>query len=359
MSGQYYYDVYLFFVTLFTIGLFQSYNQNTHYRRIGRGVSNLGLAWIICIVLVFFIGLRPMSVFFGDTLNYYHGYIGSMGQPFVFTWATTNYIFDNLYSFMSSYGFDPSLFFLSMSAIYFVFILLACQKLLPQDTLLAFLVYLAGFSTFSYGTNGLKAGAAASLFLVAVAYRDKKILAVVFLFLSIGFHHSMALPIAAYIVASLLKKKKYYLMLWLMSLVMAIFHVTYFQEIFYSFADEQGQGYLSLGEDEKILAGFRPDFTLYSAIPVFIGYYFTKRKRITSNTYDFIWCIYTICNSVWLLCTWASFNNRIAYLSWFLYPIILLYPFVFFLRQQNRIRYLRWVVYGHLGFTLFMHIIYY
>ena len=53
-------------------------------------------------------------------------------------------------------------------------------------------------------------------------------------------------------------------------------------------------------------------------------------------------------------------TNRIAYLSWFLYPIVLIYPF---LQEEweddNQYRIFSVVMLAHLGFTLFMNIIYY
>lgn len=59
---------------------------------------------------------------------------------------------------------DATFFFGLIAAIYFIGMFVACRKLFPSNTLIVFLVCLAAFSTFSYGTNGIKAGAAASLF---------------------------------------------------------------------------------------------------------------------------------------------------------------------------------------------------
>jgi hypothetical protein len=37
---------------------------------------------------------------------------------------------------------------------------------------------------------------------------------------------------------------------------------------------------------------------------------------------------YLLANSLWILLIEANFSNRFAYLSWFMMPWVLLYPFV-------------------------------
>ena len=219
---------------------------------------------------------------------------------------------------------------------------------------------MGAFSTFSYGTNGIKAGAAASIFLLAIAYRDNKWLCISFLVASLGFHHSMAAPIAVFVMAYFVKDSRYFLFAWILSLVLAALHVTYFQELFAGLTDKQGAGYLSLeSHGIRWVSGFRPDFILYSAIPIFLGYHIIRKYDIEDELYGFMWNIYTGTNAIFLLCTYGTFINRIAYLSWLMLPFVLLYPFLHCDLGENHYRFLRYVVYGHLGFTLFMSFVYY
>ena len=57
---------------------------------------------------------------------------------------------------------------------------------------------------------------------------------------------------------------------------------------------------------------------------------------------------------------YAEFTNRIAYLSWFMYPIVLIYP-CYAIKDKlhplvlNRQK----IVLCHLAFTLFMDLVYY
>ena len=233
----------------------------------------------------------------------------------------------------------------------------------PKDTLLALLVYLAAFSTFSFATNGMKNGCAAAVFLVAVAYRDKFWLSILIAIITYGMHHAMSLCIAGYIVASLVRRKELYILVWITCFFLAAFHITFFQEFFQDYLgewDEWGAGYLEVQkEGVHAVTGFRPDFILYSAIPIFLGFFMSKRDYFESKEYDFIWCYYTIVNAIFLLNTYGHDINRIAFLSWMIYPFVLIYPFLKINFSQNQDRYLKYAVYGHLGFTLFMQIIYY
>jgi hypothetical protein len=65
--------------------------------------------------------------------------------------------------------------------------------------------------------------------------------------------------------------------------------------------------------------GFRWDFLLYSALPIFIGWIATYKKSINDKTYSFILHTYIFSNAFWVLINTAAYSNRFAYLSWFLY----------------------------------------
>lgn len=349
---------YLFIVTIATIACVSEYKSVDSLRHKKSLVPPL----LLLIFMIFFIGLRPIDLEFIDMFDMSFIMDLRKGQDFAFDWNADNLIYDNLYNYWCSKDYSKEYFFLIFSTIYFSGIFIATRKMFRLNTLLVFLIYLGAFSTFSFGTNGIKAGTAASLFLVAVAYRRKLYIAVPFMLLSLGVHHSMTLPIGAFIIAYFFKDRRYYLAFWFICLFLSAFHVTYFQELLSGYTDEQGASYLEIVDPDNArsngVTGFRPDFILYSAMPIFLGYYFFIKKELWSSTFDFIWCIYVLCNGVWLLCTYASFTNRIAYLSWFIYPFVLAYPFVNFAWSDRQEMYLRMCVYLHLGFTIFMNTIY-
>ena len=250
------------------------------------------------------------------------------------------------------------MFFFIIATIYFGGIAIACQKLFPKDAAYAFVIYVGAFSTFNYATNGIKAGAAAAIFLCAIGFYKKKLISIILLILSLGFHHSMVLPIVAFIICKYYRSPKFYLIVWVISLLIAAAHITYFQTLFGGMTDDHGAEYLVM-DNSGYRTGFRLDLVIYSSAPVILGYYIINKWRYSSKTYNFIYCLYLLTNSVWMLCMYASFTNRIAYLSWFMLPIVLIYPFFDKPFIRNQYRKLNVVAWWHLGFTLMMTYVYY
>lgn len=350
-----YLTIYLLIVLFFTMRTIPLYTRSVVVNIERTKTAQKGLALILVVFMVFFIGLRPVSgKYFLDMANYQDYWNAANAGTFIF--VINNYIWDPLFVALAVSGMPIDVFFTLVALVYFGGIYVACKKMFPHDTLLAFLVYLAGFSTFSYSTNGIKAGVAAALFLVAVAYKEKRILLIILLVVILGVHHSMIVPITAVIAAHFVKNKKLYLFFWLACFLMAVLHITALMSFLGGFADDHGADYLQEGES---VSGFRPDFILYSAIPIFLGYFLTNKYKLKSSYYDFLWNVYTLTNSVFLICTYGTFINRIAYLSWLMYPIVLIYPFLNIVWSKKQDKYLKYAVWGHLGFTLFMFFIYY
>lgn len=353
IPATYYSSIYLFIIMFFTIFQCVVHCNNRFYNK--HRITELFLLFF----LIVFIGLRPASGVFVDMMNYIGFYNHLEGTPFIFNPSAENKIFDNLFSYLAAHSTGYTIFFIIIAVIYFTGIYICCRKLFPKDTFIAFLVYLGAFSTFSYATNGVKAGAAASIFLMALAFREKWWFSILLLLISWGFHHSMVLCVAAYVVALVYKNPKAYLLFWLFCLLIALLHIGFFQELFAGMADERGADYLTATEDWGGKSGFRYDFVLYSATPVVVGWWIIFKKKIISDRYNFLLNVYLLTNGIWMLCMYASFTNRIAYLSWFMLPIVLIYPFINEKVSSRQDKYLSRIALAHLSFTLFMAFIYY
>lgn len=359
ISAAFYRFVYLLIVTILTSATVGQYkNRILPTTRANQEIAKLSL---LTVLLVLFIGLRPHAYVFVDTMNYVFDYDHMEGSPFVFNPQAKNFIFDNLFLFFASARLGITSFFVLIATIYFGAAAMAVKRIFQNDAYIAFIAFLGAFSTFSYGTNGVKAGAAASLFLLALSYRDKMLPCLMLMFATVGMHHSMKVPVIAFLVTLFLKNPKYYFYGWVFSAVMAIGHVSFFQNLFSSFADESGAAYLVRDgiTEYSYMSGFRPDFMLYSAMPVWVGYIAKYKKNIQSKMYDTLLYTYITTNAVWMLCMYASFTNRIAYLSWLLYPVVLIYPFFDEKFGKDRYRMVAKVTMYHLCFTLFMDLIYY
>ncbi|MDE6320765.1 MAG: EpsG family protein [Muribaculaceae bacterium] len=356
-----YHPIYLIIVIIGTVIVTKRYYGQLIFDD-GVSCSSKYQSYLMPLIIALFIGFRPVSgIYFVDMANYDVIYYAlHYGKAFNFDINAENFLFDNLFNLFGSQYYDIRLFFVVISLIYFLFTYKALTRLFGPYSFLAFIVFLGAFSTFSYATNGIKAGAAASFFLCALGYRDKPKLAGLFLIISIGFHHSMIMPVCAYIIAYLYKNTRVYLAFWIFALIIAVLHITYFQDLFSSYADDTGVKYLSdTSGDWGGKSGFRWDFVLYSALPIYIGYVAVVKYGLKSNTYAFLLNVYLLTNAIWMLCMYAAFTNRIAYLSWLMYPVVTIYPFfcpTFMPEQTLR---LKQVIWFQLLFTLFMNVIYY
>ena len=357
-----YQGIYLLIVTILTIVVFSQYrNMNGQFDYDSSSTDIFAIA--IVIFLSLFIGFRPLSYrYFGDMGNYAQFYETLYeGVPFNFNKNYANLIFDNLFAWWGSARLGYTSFFVLFATLYFTTSYLGIRKLFPNDRLAAYLVFLAAFSTFSYATNGIKAGVAASLFMWAMGYRDNLKVCIPLILISWGIHHSMIMPVAAFVTTMFFKNPKVYFAFWVFCLLMALAHVTSFAHFFAGATTEHGASYLfGDGTDDGTKGGFRLDFILYSAMPVIVGWYAVVKKQLElSDMYINLLNLYLCLNGIWMLCMYANFTNRIAYLSWFLYPIVLIHPFLNEDWGEDRYQKFSYVMLAHLGFTLFMNIIYY
>lgn len=366
IAARNYYTIYLIIVTIITLFVYSKYskkNGNITYPLNKRKKDN---TFILVLLTVLFIGLRPASYVFVDMMNYIDFYYAFYeGNVFVFDSNAENIIFDNYLAWVGSMNLGTTFFFVSIAAIYFICTYIACKRMFPRDTLAAYLVFLAAFSTFSYGTNGIKSGAAGAIFLMALSYRKNLKICIPLILLSYGCHHSMIMPIVAFILTLIYKNSKVYFAGWCLCLLIAIAHITFFQQLFAGIlsdsGDTSGANYLfSDGTDWGGKTGFRIDFVFYSAMPILVGYWAVYKKKLQlSKLYTCLLNLYMTLNGTWMLCMYANFTNRIAYLSWFLYPIVLIYPYLNENWGPRRYKDFSMVMLAHLGFTLFMKFIFY
>ncbi len=367
ISASLYKPIYWAIVTILSIWVFAKYKYvsmdgvTAKSVRVNARGAVINAPVVLLLAMIAFIGLRPVSgVYFVDMAGYYDWYNHTLGDNFTFSLHTENFIWDNLFAWWIYRKLGFSLFMLLVATIYFGCAFAACKKMFPNDTLTVFLVFLGAFSTFSYGTNGIKAGAAASVCLLALAYKDKLVPFVILLIASWGLHHSMVMVLVSVIIAKYVKNTKLFFVVWGLSLLIAAAHIDFFQGIFASMADERGMRYLQTESNyEGYYTGFRFDFVIYSAMPIIIGWFLLMKRNIKDNGYEFWLRVYLISNSIWMLCMYASFTNRIAYLSWFLYPIVLIYPFFKFKWSAKQYVIGRNIAFAQLAFTLFMEFAYY
>lgn len=355
ISAEYYQLVYTIIVIIFGIPVCLRYANYSFNRIDFVGKEPIEKSLLFTIFIILFVGLRPNSPVFADGSGYWAGILDHRWEHR--SYEDVNYQFATkwLMSFLSSFNIHPQIGFIVFTAIIYGGALIAMRKMFPRDTFLAMIMFCGAFETFAGAVNGIKNGMACSMFLCALAYKDNWKICLFFLAISFGFHHSMELSIAAFIACLFYKNTKVYSCVWVVSLILAILHFTYFQILFAGFTDEHGAGYLLTDEDSWV-TGLRLDFAAYSFAPIALGWWVSQKKELQSG-YRFVFNVYLLMNSIWLLCMYAAFTNRIAALSWSLFPVIILIPLLNDKVAINQYKVLSWFVIGQLSFTLLMAII--
>jgi len=315
---------------------------------------------IILVFLIFFLGQRPVSGrYFGDmkTYNRYFEWYMNGGEI-----LSSKDVFFHIYMKGLSYVVSPSTFFTICVGIYLVPMAKVSKSLFKEYWYYGFLMFIVSFSFFTYGTNGIRNGAATSLFLMGISFYRKKAIMAVFFFLAVSFHKTLFLPIIAYIVTHFYNNPKVFLKGWLacipLSLALSSVWITLFSSL--GFADDRLSGYLTAEVQEGTFAstGFRWDFLFHSAFAVFAGWYFIYKKKFKDELYFKLFNTYLICNGFWILVIKANFSNRFAYLSWFMMGLVIIYPFLKKKTFKNHHFMIGKVVLVYFSFTYLMYYLY-
>lgn len=363
ISAASYIPVYYIVVAIISLAVYFRYaGVAPSYSNVEEGVfpSSSLTVGVMAIAVAIFIGCRPNSYIFVDMVNTIGNYRAFYeGVPFQWNSDTDNLIYDNFLAWTGSQRLGTEFFFTVIAVIYFGCTYLGVRRLFPNHTALAYLAFLGAFSTFSYATNGVKAGSAAAVFIWAISYYKQWMFCLPLLLLSYGLHHSMLMPVVAFLFSAYWKNTKHFFVGWLFCFVCAAAHITFFQELFAGMTDDTGADYLNaVDSDWGGKSGFRLDFVLYSVMPILIGYYAIYKRNIQSALYEVLLKTYLLTNGVWMLCMYAAFTNRIAYLSWNIYPIVLLFPLLNEEWGEGQYMLAAKVFMLHLAFTLFMTFVY-
>ncbi|HBU79851.1 MAG TPA: hypothetical protein DEF18_17270 [Muricauda sp.] len=322
-------------------------------------INLAGLFLLVFIIL--YMGQREIDgIFFGDTVNYAHTYqnyaMGSQIQKDV------DLGWHNFMKFMSSYV-PISMFFTVVAFIYTFPLYKISVTYFGRHWYYAFIMFLVSFSFWTYGVNGIRNGAACSLFLWGLCYERKKLLMALFFLLGVSFHKTVLLPVLAYLVTYIYNNPKFFFLGWLLCIPLSLAAGGVWINLFASlgFGDDRLSGYLTSSSSDGTFSntGFRWDFLFHSAFAVFAGWYFVLKRKFEDTTYNRLLITYLICNGFWVLVIKANFSNRFAYLSWFMMAIIIIYPMLkkqFFSNQHFMIGKVMAV---YFSFTYLMYYIYY
>lgn len=320
-------------------------------------------AILITTLCVLFIGLRPISWRFQDMLAYFHQFERLATPEFSSINWGGEWGFEVLFYICKTNAWGAPVFFMIVAALYVLLQTVACKKLIWENTLLGFLFCISAFSFWGYATNGIRNGLACSVALIGIIYMIRRDLlsATIICLIAIGIHRSTVLPISMAVLAVyFVKSPKYAIYFWLVSIVISLTFGNTIAAFFAQFGlDDRMDRYLTMSTQNLLFSrvGFRWDFLLYSSVPVIMTWYVTQKREINDPVFNQLAVTYLLSNSFWVMINRAAFSNRFAYLSWFIFPILVAYMFIRIPLWEEQDKKAGWALLLHAGFTIFMFVI--
>lgn len=385
-------QLYYWAVFLFCLFLYFNYSGSDNCDKLLKK-NSMYPALILTLFLMVYMGLRPVSHVFGDTVNYALIYKLSTGLAHFSFNFEEEWLWNFILLTCKQSGFTVNMWFLVVEIGYLGFVFLGLRKLLDENPWMAMLFFLSAFSTFTFGTNGIRNGLACSMVIFAFAIAANKgvgqlIQAGIVLVLAFGIHRSTALPIIAFFVASyLIKSPKFAIGFWVASIGLSLVLGGFFTNFFMGLGfDDRMTSYATSMEQNKeqfSQTGFRWDFLLYSAMPVWLTWYICKKvdeeRALYGETLEeietgvpgagriadahsmrvfyILSTTYMLANSFWVMVNRAAFSNRFAYLSWFMYPVVIAYAVIRLHIWEDQDKKAGLILVAHAGFTLGMYLI--
>jgi hypothetical protein len=319
-------------------------------------------AALLAVLIIIYMGLRPINIVFGDTVNYNVEFKAMQTDMHLLQFAYQGeWVFNGLMMLFAKYS--TIHYFLTLCAsVYVGGMWWAVKRFFGNNHYLPFLVVLSMFTFWSYGVNGVRNGMAAALVILALSMRGKWVWQIVLCFLAIGIHKSLMVVIIGAFVSNKINNTRLYLIGWLFCIVLSAIVGEAISNYLLNFGlieDNRFANYLTSNQysDEFSRTGFRWDFLLYSSLPVAIGVYFIYFKQYKDQVYIWLFNIYLFANAFWVIVIRAEFSNRFAQLSWFIMPLVLIYPYCMKEFWPNQSQRTAWALLLFYLFTFFNNII--
>lgn len=369
-----YHPIYLLGIFMICMILCFSYSMSgTNERIISNHSYTRIFAFAFVLIIIVFIGFRPINGhYFPDSPYYAHTYNnildGALGGTDDERGEWLFYWFGNA---CKRIGLIDREYFFVIATFYFGLMAVTCWRLMRSNVFVALLFCFISFSCFSYGTAGIRNGMACSIAMLGISLLSgskwEKAIALILMVCAYNIHHSTALPCFCAISALLfVKDTKWAIYFWIASIFISAVAGNYVTEFFVNLGfDDRMEQYANLDEYGEVMesvnvkAGFRLDFIVYSIMPIIMAWYVTIKRNFKDFTYHIISTTYILANSFWIMVIRSEQSNRFAYLSWFLYPLVIAYPLLRMNIWEDQDRKLAIILFLYSGFTFFMNFVYY
>lgn len=301
------------------IGYINGYKKNS--------LIKYGLTFFIAGYIAFLLGFRDEMVGVDTkTYIYIYEYIYS---PMKMFHSESDYLWDLFTFLLTRFSNDVTIQFVIVAFLYIFLPIFGFKKYLKENIIFFFLFFLISPNFFLYGANGIRNGLAASIFLFSFLYFGKAKQWII-IALSCLVHMSMIGPAFFFFSSKYFKNFKLLLVIWFLLLLFSMTGLSLFQ--FLPFSIDRLDSYLKGENDDQgvFLLNIPINFYIYSISPILVASYFIIKKKITDDLYFRMVMIYLMGSCLYVIFFKANFSVRFAYLSEFLMPILMTYPFIKF-----------------------------
>jgi hypothetical protein len=311
--------------------------------------------FVLGLIVVFILGTSPILEY-TDKMNYNYNF---ENLTFLNIWSAKDIGFA-LYSYAIKMLVDDSgVYFIVTSFIYVFGYFIFARRFFNKSMVFYFLLgCFCSFGFTAYGVNTIRAGLALSLLLIGLSFYKKTKLFLIYSLMAVLCHKSMALPLFAFYITRFNNNLKLYLYFWVFCLAIATLNIVFISNFVQGIIGGSDEGLGSYFAEKNLArynTGFRTDFVIYSVIPILVGRYYIIKLKVKDVFYNRMLNAYIFSNAIWLLVIRMAFTDRIAYLSWFLIPFILLYPQLKYPLHINKQKWVFIILLGIFSFTSLMY----
>lgn len=310
--------IILSFVLVF-FGYIQEYKKQTFIKYL--------ITFLFGIYIAYFIGNRNLLIG-TDTLTYAYIY-EYIYMPMQVFHSESDYLWDLFTFVLTRFSNDVTIQFVIVAYLYIFLPILGLKKYLHGNVLFFFLFFLISPNFFLYGANGIRNGLAASVFLYSFAFYGKRRQWFIIL-ISCLIHLSMAGPAFFFFITKYFKNLKLVLTAWGFLLLLAVLNLNLLN--FLPFSIDRLDNYLSGQNTDEVAMLFNipVNFFIYSVSPIIVACYFIFKRKEYDDLYLRLVITYVMGSCLYILFFKANFAVRFAYISEFLMPVLMIYPFIKF-----------------------------
>lgn len=289
------------------------------------------LAYVVIVVIL--LGFRPIGKDgFPDTEMYSDWFLYAKNFHRL---KIRNDIGYDLYNFILSFILNTRLFFV-FNSILSVYLVFKIGKGINNQYFFFFIpVFFFTDPMFGF-LSGMMRNSLAMLFFLIAIFQKKYFVKLLIFILAVTFHKSLLLPIIVFLIIELVHvtfkgKLIFALMLWLASIAISLFSSDFWLKLLLKLKIDKRLQYLT---ETNPLSGFfykttyRYDLVIVSLLIIVFITYILSRYNIRRKIYQNLFISFIIVNAFWISVMGANFNIRFFFLSWFMMPVLIGYPFL-------------------------------